>query len=179
MTANQVRTVVYKPIVITGLHPVGQSHHPSRVMHEHFLCPSGIGNSKFITPVLDTYLGNLGFEQEWIDQFCLCADEALSNACEFSPSGSVVRCLLTIIEHGVEHFISLFIDNNALPGEPRFPSPNSAYNPEEHFSDVRGRGFAIMQQLADGLVVTVVPESTIQTIIEHDHHHGHTTIRST
>lgn len=169
MTTHGIKQMVYKPRVVIARHPVGPNPHPARVILEYFTCPARKGNSCLILPALREFLEGLSFEIDWVDRFVYAADEALSNACERATPDTTVRCLLTVIESGRERFVTLFVDNDFASSEASLPSPNAHYDFIEHLSDERGRGFSIMQQLADGLVVTVVPETTIQTIIESDH----------
>lgn len=169
MIGNEINQIVYKPRVIMALHPVGPTPHPARVIYEHFLCPGGKGNSRFVLPAMRDFLEELSFEQDWIVRFIDAADEALSNACEHATPGKDVRCLLAVVESSVYHFVSLAVENAHQRPNAALPPQDVQYDFSEHLSDERGRGFAIMQQLTDGLVMTVVPETSIQTVIEMHH----------
>lgn len=167
---TNIAQVAYLPKVLVARHPVGATMATPLAVAEPFVFPAAMSSIGPADQAMRVFLDNLGFDTDWIDMFLLAANEAISNACQSAPPDSSVRCLLIVIGHGSEQFVSLCVDNDLPIGQSvALPRLEQAYDFADHISDTRGRGFEIMKAVADGMVVTLVPDRTIQTILEKDH----------
>lgn len=164
------KSIVYKqikPSVIVSRERVAREQAPFSVLHEQFVAPAIVSSIEVILESLRAYFGEIGFTDVWIDQFVMATGEALINAVQGSPPQGRLRGLLVVISGNHDRHCSLFLDNDLCPDQvvELKEQPNDF---EDRLDDLRGRGFDIMNDLLDGLAITVVPGRFFQAILEKD-----------
>ena len=161
--------LVYKPPIILSLQPISPDESPADAVSERWEIPANCHHVQYVMEPLTAYLNNLGFNSDWVNEFAHVVCEAITNACQHGTPGTLVKCIMFIVEHHGYRFCSVVVDNDLSPHQPvELPRTNQQYNFLEEIWAARGRGVPVMEKLADGLIITVHPGRTIQTALEKD-----------
>ncbi|GEM_PF-5269317 len=135
-----------------------------------FTCQPGLGSSEVAHNELVAFLQDRGYHEDWILEFELAAEEALSDACEHAPAGTEVHGLLLVVSYdGVDH-VSVLVDNELTPGRlTDLRHLDGEYDFSQHLGDARGHGFPIMRATVDGMVISLVVDRMFWNVLEKEY----------
>lgn len=131
-----------------------------------FTCRPGLGSSALCHEGLVTFLESRGYPAEWIHEFELAAEEALSGACEHAPADTKVHGLVIVVSHdGIDH-VSILVSNKLKRGQVAdLEHLDQEYQFEDHLGDPRGHGYPIMCAIMDSVVITLVVNTLFFTVL--------------